>query len=69
MTQKENILNHIKTYGSVTNIELMTRYGIMHPTARISELRKKGFKIVAELKDTQNKYGEKIKIAVYTLEE
>ena len=69
MTQKENILNHIQTYGSVTNIELVTKYGILHPTRRIAELRKKGHKIVSEMTTMTNRFGESIKVAVYKMEE
>lgn len=69
MTQKEMILNHIKAYGSVTNLELVSQYGIIHPTSRITELRQKGHPIITEMKKVKNRFGNEIKVAVYSLEE
>lgn len=39
MTQKQQILNHIRLHGKITTIEAVYRYRITRLSARIYELR------------------------------
>lgn len=68
MTQCDIILKALKTDGSITSLEAMTRYGVMRLASRINDLRKAGYNIKAEMIKGVNRYGEPTKYAKYTLE-
>ena len=46
--QKDQILEHIEKYGSITPLEAQRLYGCMRLGARIWDLRKDGYEIVRE---------------------
>lgn len=50
MTQQDQVLNHINTYGSITPLEALTRYGIMRLAARVKDLKDAGVNIYTEMK-------------------
>ena len=56
MTQNEQVLKHLKEYGSITPLEAMVRYDIMRLSGRIFELRKEGHNIIT--KDRVTKKGK-----------
>ena len=62
---KIRILNHLKKYGSITSIEAFKYYSITRLSARIKELRDKGYDIVTMMIEGENKYGEPIRYAKY----
>ena len=45
-TQNQRILNYLKEFGSITQLEALKDLGIMRLASRISELRAMGTKIV-----------------------
>ena len=45
MSQKQQILNHIKKQGSISMREAIMDYSIQSLTSRIAELRRDGYKI------------------------
>ena len=53
MTQNEQILTHIKEYGSITTMEAFRSYGITRLSGRIFELRKT-HKIVGTMETNDN---------------
>lgn len=65
MTQCERILAHIEQYGSITSKTAMDEYGIMRLASRISELRRQGVPIAAQIVIGKNRYGEKIRYSEY----
>lgn len=69
MTQSERIARHLRDYGSITSLEAIQEYGIMRLASRVSDLKKAGFPIHAEMVKGVNRYGEKISFARYTLRE
>lgn len=70
MTQRERVLEHLKTYGSITPRKADELYGIMRLGARIWDLRHKdGVKIRKETKRSKNRYGEATHFASYRLED
>lgn len=70
MKQCERVLEHLKTYGSITPLEAQELYGIMRLGARIWDLRHKdGVKIRKETKTSKNRYGEATHFASYILME
>jgi len=44
-TQLETIAQHLRRRGKLSTLEAKDRYSIMHPGARICELRQLGWKI------------------------
>ena len=50
MSQTTVVLEHIKTYGSITPLEALTRYGIMRLAARIFDLEAEGYNIKTTIK-------------------
>lgn len=65
MTQNQRILNHLEKYGTITPREARNIYGIERLSARISELRSRGYDIITNNIPTKNKYGEKTHYAEY----
>ena len=68
-TQCERIIEHIKSEGSITQLDAMREFGCMRLASRISELKKAGVPIVRELEQSKNRYGEPISYARYRLED
>jgi hypothetical protein len=50
MTQNDKILNHIKKCGSISRREAFIEYSIQSFTARITELRQLGHKLIKVMK-------------------
>lgn len=67
MTQEEKILNHLLANESITSWEAIKKYGCTRLSARIFELRKKGYNISTKRKTSINKYNELVSYGVYVL--
>ena len=67
MTQNDRIMNHLKEYGSITQLEAMQEYGIYRLASRISDLRKEGISIKRDMVKGKNRYGEATCFAEYRL--
>lgn len=65
MTQCERILRHINDYGSITSLEAVNEYGILHLAARVSDLRRLGHPIVSETVSGKNRYEEPVHYSRY----
>lgn len=68
-TQCDRILRHLRDYGSITSLEAITEYGILRLASRITDLKKRGYKITSETKKSKNRYGESVHFSVYRLAE
>lgn len=66
--QTERIIRHLRDYGSITSLEAMEEYGIMRLASRVSDLRKAGMPIRAEMVSGKNRYGEATNYARYYLD-
>lgn len=53
---------------SITSLEAMREYGIMRLASRISDLRRRGYRIKVESIEGVNRYNEKTRYARYTKE-
>lgn len=49
MSQKQQVLNHIKRHGCITPMQAYSRYQITCLAERIRDLRDSGHKIAAEM--------------------
>ena len=67
LKQTERVLRHLRDFGSLTALEAMSDYGIMHLASRIDELRKGGWPIQTVPVKGVNRYGEKTTYARYVL--
>lgn len=68
MTQCDRIIRHLEDYGSITSLEAMKEYGIMRLASRITDLKRRGYKIVSETVSGENRYGETTYYSKYRFE-
>lgn len=68
-TQCDRILRHLKEYGSISDLEAYSEYGIRRLASRIHDLKKKGVDIVSERVNGKNRYGEATHFSVYRLKQ
>ncbi len=69
MTQKERILDYLKSGKVLTRLNSWSQLGILEAPARISELRREGQHIETRMVTVQNRFGEDVRIAEWRLEE
>lgn len=68
-TQNERILDYIREFGSITQLDALKDLGVMRLASRVSDLRKQGYNIISEIESVKNRYGESCHIKRYSLEE
>ena len=66
-TQAQRVLEYIKEFGSITQLEALRDLGVMRLASRISDLRRMGVAIESEIVTVSNRYGEKCRIKAYRL--
>ena len=64
--QKQEVLRHIKRYGSITSMEAFEKYGITRLSAIIYILRRE-YEIVTLMRKGVNRYGNEVNFAEYRL--
>ena len=64
--QKQEVLRHIKRYGSITSMEAFEKYGITRLSALIYILRRE-YEIVTIMRTSINRYGNEVNFAEYRL--
>ena len=69
MTQREQILDYIKEFGSITPMEAFSDLGITKLATRISEMRRDGMQFKIETVSTKNRYGKSVTYAKYSFYE
>jgi hypothetical protein len=67
LTQKEQVLNHLKTYGSLTSWDAIMEYGITRLSHYIYCLRNDGFIIPDERVQVKTRLGRTTIISKYSL--
>ena len=68
MTQQERILDYLQSGRTFTRLNAWQELGIIEAPARISELRAKGHNIATKMITVQNRYGESIRVAEWSIE-
>jgi len=68
-SQTSAILNHLKTKGSITQLEASKLYGCLRLSSTIFVLRSRNYNIKTVKKDIKNRYGTTSNIGIYYLEE
>ena len=69
MTQREQILQYINDFGSITPMEAFSDLGITKLATRISEMRKDGMRFKIETVHGKNRYGKPTHYAKYSFSE
>lgn len=64
--QKQEVLRHIKRYGSITSMEAFEKYGITRLSAIIYILRRE-YEIITIMRTSINRYGNEVNFAEYRL--
>jgi hypothetical protein len=67
LTQKEQVLNHLKTYGSLSSWDAIMEYGITRLSHHIYCLRNDGFIIPDERVKVKTRLGRTTVISKYNL--
>lgn len=67
MTQKERILNHLKEYGSITQLEAINLYWDWRLSDKIYQLKKEKYPIKTETIKVKRADGSYAYVSKYTL--
>lgn len=68
-TQCDKVLQYMRQFGSITQLEALSDIGCMRLASRISDLRQQGYAIGRRMKTGKNRYGDSVSFAEYYLEE
>lgn len=68
-SQCDRILLYLQQNGSITALDAMREFGCMRLAARINDLRRRGVGIRSTTQDTVNRYGDKVSISRYYVEQ
>ena len=68
-TQCEKVLEYMRRFGSITQLQALQDIGCMRLASRISDLRQQGIPIGRRIKTGKNRYGDSVSFAEYYLEE
>ena len=68
-TQAERVLDYIREFGSITQLEALRDLGVMRLASRITDLKKRGYKIIKTTDAVKNRYGETCRIKRYSIGE
>ncbi len=66
-TQNDRIIDYIKRFGSITQLEALQDLGVMRLASRISDLRSLGYPIISETEVVKNRFGENCHIKRYRI--
>ena len=69
MTQCERVLEYMKQFGSITQLDAIRDIGCMRLASRIADLKDQGHSIGRRMKTEKNRYGNTVSFAEYYLEE
>lgn len=61
------ILNHLKTYGKITDVKARDMIGTTRCSEYIRRLREKGYNIETQWRNSKNRYGVKVRYGEYVL--
>lgn len=67
MTQMQLIEKHFTSGMTITSKEAFELYGVTRLSAKVFDLRAKGYDIVTDFKEGHDRWGNKVRFAVYHL--
>lgn len=68
-TQCKLILEHMQKHHGITQKEAINLYGCYRLSARIYDLRDRGYAILTNVREEVNRYGKKSHFAEYVLQQ
>lgn len=68
MSQNERLLSHLKI-APITPFDAWVTLGIYRLAARINDLKMQGYEIHSKMVTVVNRFGEKFRVAEYTLDQ
>lgn len=69
MNQREQILQYIEDFGSITSYQAYIDLGVTQLATRVKELKEQGYTFSCEWISKKNRYGKPVKFKKYKLEE
>ena len=66
-TQNERIIEYMKEYGGITQLDAIRDLGVMRLASRISDLKRRGYDIGSKTEAVKNRFGETCHIKKYYL--
>lgn len=67
--QTDRVLDYIREFGSITQLEALRDLGVMRLASRMSDLKRQGYDVEGRIEAVNNRYGEKCHIKRYTVRE
>lgn len=68
-TQNDMVLDYLKKYKSITQMEATNDLGITRLASRIADLKHAGYTIVSEFEHGKNRFGRPTRYKRYRLDE
>ena len=68
-TQCEKIIAYMQSHGGITQLDAYLDIGCWRLASRINDLKKQGYAIKRETIKVQNRYGESVAVARYSLQD
>lgn len=68
MNKTQMVLEHLKTFGTITSLEAIEKYGATRLSSIIYNLRKRGYKITTIDMPFKDRFGDKSNYGKYVLE-
>jgi 3'-phosphoadenosine 5'-phosphosulfate sulfotransferase len=69
MTQKEQILDYLQRFKTITPMDAFADLGITKLATRVSEMRRDGVEFNIESVKSKNRFGKTVRFAKYSLKE
>ena len=69
LNQKQRVIRHLETHGSITPLDALKEYSIMRLAAVVFDLKEDGYRIDTEMTTGYNTFGEKVTFEKYTVNE
>ena len=66
-SQCDMILQYMRDFGSISQIEAASEIGCYRLSGRIYDLRARGYTIKREMQSRKNRYGKSVSFARYSL--
>ena len=69
MNRAERVLEYIKEFGSITQLDAIRDLGYTRLAPAISEIKQMGYKVRTKREQSKNRRGKTVSYARYSLEE
>ena len=69
MNRAQRVLDYIREFGSITQLDAIRDLGYTRLAPAISEIKQNGYKIRTKREQSKNRRGETVSYARYSLEE